>query len=381
MTLPFRLYGAELSPYALKVRAYLSFKGLEFEWLERSAARQEEIARYAKQPLSPVLVGADESVLQDSTPMIEALERAYPEPSITPAEPALAFAAALIEDYADEWLSKAMFHYRWSYPEDQAQAARRTVEMLFEGAEAPEGIEESVRTRMAGRLHHVGSSPETAPVIEGSFTRLIGLLERLLGGRDYLFGGRPCLADFALYGQLKQLFSDPTPGAVLRAQAPSLVAWIERMDAPKATGEFAALETLRVELAALLREEVASAYLVWASANCDAVAEDAPGVAVEIAGETFAQKPQRYAAKAFTELKRKRAGVEDADLAALLDETGCAMFLATAATIASPEMEDDPDAEVGEDETAAAVVQVEEAGEDDAPDDAHASDDEDDDED
>jgi glutathione S-transferase len=348
MTAPFRLYGAELSPYALKVRSYLRFKGVEFEWLERSVARQEEFARYAKQPLSPVLVDADESVLQDSTPMIEALERDYAEPSITPAEPALAFAAVLLEDYADEWLSKAMFHYRWSYPEDQESAAKRTVEALFESAEAPEGIADSVRTRMIGRLHHVGSSPETAPVIEGSFSRLLGLLEQLLGDRDYLLGGRPSLADFALYGQLKQLLSDPTPGALLRAQAPGLVRWIERMDAPKARGEFASLETVRVELSALLREELAGAYLLWGAANADAVANDAPGVSVEIAGANFTQKPQRYAAKAFAELKHKRAGLEDADLAALLEETGCAPFLATATTIASPEMDDyDPDAEVG----------------------------------
>jgi glutathione S-transferase len=362
MTAPFRLYGAELSPYALKVRSYLRFKGLQFEWLQRSTARQDEFARYAKQPLSPVLVDADEAVLQDSTPMIEALDREYAEPSITPAEPALAFAAALIEDYADEWLSKAMFHYRWSYPEDQASAAKRTVEILFEGVEAPEGIEESVRTRMAGRLHHVGSSPETAPVIEGSFTRLIGLLEQMLGGRDYLFGGRPSVADFSLYGQLKQLLSDPTPGAVLRAQAPALVRWIERMDEPKASGDFATLEAVRVELAALLREEVASAYLVWASANCDAVADDAPGVTVEIAGAAFTQKPQRYAAKAFAELKRKRAGVEDADLAALLEDTGCAAFLSSAATIASPEMDDDPEAEVGDEDEGLAVAEASDAG-------------------
>jgi len=75
MTAPFRLYGAELSPYSLKVRSYLRFKGLDFEWLTRSNARQEEFTRYAKQPLMPVLVDAADTALQDSTPIIEALER------------------------------------------------------------------------------------------------------------------------------------------------------------------------------------------------------------------------------------------------------------------------------------------------------------------
>jgi glutathione S-transferase len=85
MTAPFRLYGAELSPYSVKVRSYLRFKGLDFEWLSRSNARQEEFARYAKLPLIPVLVDAEENVLQDSTPIIETLDAQYAEPSITPA--------------------------------------------------------------------------------------------------------------------------------------------------------------------------------------------------------------------------------------------------------------------------------------------------------
>ena len=132
--------------------------------------------------------------MQDSTPMIEAVDAQFAEPTITPDDAALAFVAALLEDYADEWLNKAMFHYRWTYPEDQQSAAKRIVDMLFEGAETPEGVEETVRTRMVGRLHHVGSSSETAPVIEGSFTRLIALLEAMLKGRPYLFGGRPSMS-------------------------------------------------------------------------------------------------------------------------------------------------------------------------------------------
>lgn len=327
MTAPFRLYGAELSPYSVKVRSYLRFKGLEFQWLERSNARLEEFSRYAKLPLAPILVDAEDNALQDSTPMIEALDAQFAEPSITPDDEALAFVAALLEDYADEWLNKAMFHYRWSYPEDQQSAAKRIVEMLFEGAEAPEGTEETVRTRMIGRLHHVGSSPETAPLIEGSFTRLLGLLEAALDGRPYLFGGRPSLADFGLAAQLKQLLSDPTPGALMKAQAPKVVAWIARMEHPRVEGPFVSLDAVRAPLAALLSTEVAGAYLVWMAANAQAVESDAAGVSVDIGGSLFVQKPQRYAAKALAELQRKRALVESEALAALLDETGCGAVL------------------------------------------------------
>ncbi len=330
MAAPFRLYGAELSPYSVKVRSYLRYKGLEFEWVPRSNARQEEFQRYAKLPLIPVLVDAEDNALQDSTPIIEKLEAQAAEPSIVPEDASLSFLSALIEDYADEWVNKAMFHYRWSYPEDQESAAKRISDMIFDGAEKPEGIEEQIRTRMISRLYHVGSSPETASLIEGSFTRLLGLLDTLLGKRPYLFGGRPSLADFGLAGQLAQLSSDPTPGALLKAQAPNVVRWLKRMEAPKAEGAFASFDDLKDDLTELLRTEIAGAYLLWMDANGRAVTADASGVSVDIGGTTFVQKPQRYAAKAFNELKRKRSLVEGEALAVLLSATGVDALLAGA---------------------------------------------------
>jgi len=235
--------------------------------------------------------------------------------------------SALLEDYADEWLNKAMFHYRWSYPEDQESAAARISDALFEGGEKPDGIVAQVKARMIGRLHHVGSSADTAPLIEASFTRALAGVERLLRGRPYLFGGRPALADFGLSCQFRQLLSDPTPGAIIRAQAPNVVAWVERMEDPRIEGGFETFDVLSEALASFLRDEVAVSYLPWMAANARAVADDAPGVSVEILGAVFTQKPQRYAAKAFAEIRRKRALVEEASLAALLGETGCDTFL------------------------------------------------------
>jgi glutathione S-transferase len=337
----------------VKVRSYLRYKNVPFEWLARSNARQEEFQKYAKLPLIPVLVDAEETALQDSTPIIEKLEAQFAEPSIVPEEASLAFLSALIEDYADEWLNKAMFHYRWSYPEDQESAAKRISDMIFEGAEKPEGIEEQVRTRMISRLYHVGSSPETAPLIEGSFARLLAILDRMLSARAYLFGGRPSLADFGLAGQLTQLLSDPTPGALIKARAPNVVRWIDRMENPQAEGEFVSLAHVREDVAELLQVEIAGAYLLWMDANARAVADDADGVSVDIGGSMFVQKPQRYAAKAFSELKRKRALVEDEALAALLASTGVDALLAASRSDddAGDDAEgDEDDGEEGEEE-------------------------------
>jgi glutathione S-transferase len=345
MSAPYRLYGAELSPYSQKVRAYLAYKNIPFEWLARTNARAEEFTRYAKLPLMPVLVGSDESVLQDSTPTIEALERQGAEPALEPADPALAFLSALLEDYADEWLNKAMFHYRWSNAADQESAARRLVDGMFDGDVPAErdALESSVRERMAGRLRHVGSNAETAPVIEQSFARVIALLDAHLASRSYVLGSRPSLADFGLAAQLAQLLSDPTPGSILRERAPRVVAWLERMSAPSAGGSFESLDVLRGTLASQLRDEVAVTYLPWMTANAEAVVSDANALRVDLDGRSFAQGPQRYAAKAWTEIKRKCAGVDELALASLLEETGCASYLRAAAPQASSSDEEGDD--------------------------------------
>ncbi|HBP14871.1 MAG TPA: glutathione S-transferase, partial [Gammaproteobacteria bacterium] len=49
----------------------------------------------------------------DSTPIIRRLESEIPGRSVIPEDPVIRFLDYLLEDYGDEWLTKAMFHYRW----------------------------------------------------------------------------------------------------------------------------------------------------------------------------------------------------------------------------------------------------------------------------
>jgi glutathione S-transferase len=313
----------------MKVRRLLEFKGIEHSWIPRTAANQGEFLRFAKLPLIPVLVGSDDYTLQDSTPIVEKLEHRYPDPSVTPASPALKFLAHLFEDYADEWVNKIMFHYRWTGEADQISAAQRIAAAMLAGQEAPdlEAVSAAIRERMVQRLHHVGSSPQTAPVIESSFQRLLALLEMHLADRLYLFGARPSLGDFGLAAQLGQLLSDPTPGAHMRATAPRVVAYVERMNTPSVEGDFEPLDALTATLRPLLDQEVCPVYLAWMSANAEAAREGGT-VSLELPGGPYEQGVQKYAAKAFGDLRKRRAqAVDDAGLAALMSETGCDAFL------------------------------------------------------
>ncbi|MBM4270528.1 MAG: glutathione S-transferase domain-containing protein, partial [Deltaproteobacteria bacterium] len=51
-----RIFGAENSPYSVKVRSYFRYKGIPHEWIVRSAATQAEFQKHAKLPLIPLVV-------------------------------------------------------------------------------------------------------------------------------------------------------------------------------------------------------------------------------------------------------------------------------------------------------------------------------------
>jgi glutathione S-transferase len=322
----YRVFGSELSPYSVKVRSYFRYKGLPHEWLLRSAATEAEFQRHAKLPLIPLVVTPDGGVLQDSTPIIETLERVHPDPSIYPDDETLAFLSALIEEYADEWGNKPMFHYRWTYAPDQDSAAERIARSMMPGIaeDAVVSAIDTIKTRMIPRLAFVGSSAETKDVIEGSLQRQLDVLERHLEARPFLFGGRPALADFGLYAQLYQCSTDPTPGAIMRRRAPRTLAWVARMLAPHADGTFERWETLQSTLMPLLRDEIGAIFLPWSVANAHALAAGEKQFSVDLGGKSFAQETQKYHAKSLAALRAKYAALhEHAAVDGVLTEAGC----------------------------------------------------------
>jgi len=325
-----RIFGNELSPYSVKVRSYFRYKKIPHEWIVRDATNEAEFRQYAKLPLIPLVVTPDGTGIQDSTPIIEHFEALHPEPSIHPADPALAFLSALIEEYGDEWGNKPMFHYRWFYEPDQQSAAERLVRSMMPGlaeADIP-GAMEMIKGRMMPRLKFVGSSAETKEQIEGSFQRQLAILDPHLARRRYLFGGRPAFADFGLFAQLYQCLTDPTPGALIRAKAPHVLTWIERMLAPTNDGSFEAWHALEPTLTPLLKDEVGGIFFPWTAANAQALANGQKEFAMQLAGKPYSQETQKYHAKSLAALRARYAGVADKSaLDPILKQAACYQWL------------------------------------------------------
>src|SRR4029453_18927111 len=95
--------------------------------------------------------------IQDSTPIIDAMEKLYPEPSIHPDDAVASFISALIEEFGDEWGNKWMFHYRWARDVDQISSAGRIARMRSPTAseQEHEAFVSKVRARMVDRVWFV----------------------------------------------------------------------------------------------------------------------------------------------------------------------------------------------------------------------------------
>ncbi len=332
MSEKYRIFGVELSPYSVKVRSYFRYKQIPHEWVVRDQAAMPEFQKHAVLPIIPLVLAPDGGAMQDSTPILEAFEKRFPEPSIHPDEPVAAFVSALIEEFGDEWGNKWMFHYRWAREVDQRSAAGRLVDAMMPGlaGEQRDGMIAGLRERMVGRVWFVGSSPETAPRIEQSFQDAMLRLEEHLKGRQYLFGARPAFGDFGLWGQVYNAWTDPTPGEFLNDRAPNVVAWAQRMLEPKNEGGWEKWDALAPTLTPLLREQVGQLFLPWSEANAVAIAEGKEEFTVDLAGEPFTQKPQKYHAKSLKALKQKYAAANSPELDALLGEVGCLEVLQAA---------------------------------------------------
>ncbi|MEM7493461.1 MAG: glutathione S-transferase family protein [Pseudomonadota bacterium] len=326
----YRLFGAETSPYSLKVRSFLRYKDVDFEWVGRSKSTEEAFQAEAKVPTVPLLISLNRPANQDSTSILTTLEADHSEPSAVPDDQACAALALLLEDYADEWLNKLMFFHRWGQKPDRELAGERTMTQLLEGdlPRAKKKTRDQIVKRMRERLPLVGIEKKNEKVLKPSFERFFILLNAHIEKHLFIFGGRPSAADFALAGQIAQLLMDPTPAEWLRSKAPFVTAWCEFMDAPKAGGPFKPLSELEETLAPLFTDEIAVTYMPWALANMKAVEAGADTVQVKIDSMKYEQVVQHYAARAYKSVLKALDKVQKADgLDAFFDKVGAKPYL------------------------------------------------------
>ncbi|MEO0883832.1 MAG: glutathione S-transferase [Pseudomonadota bacterium] len=254
----YTLYGADISYFSGKARAYLDWKGIDYEEVRANRDIYEKvILPRVGWPVIPVMVGPGDETLQDTSDIIDTLDARHGGPSVYPDGPLQKLAALLFEVIGDEWLVIPAMHYRWAHNRDYAYQKFGEVSAPDKSAEEQLEIGRQMAVRFEGSLPFLGITPDTAPAVESAYLRLLDQLTEHFKSHDMLLGSRPSIGDFGLYGPLyAHQYLDPASGALMKEKAPAVARWVERMrDAEATPGEFLADDAVPETAKAILREQ------------------------------------------------------------------------------------------------------------------------------
>lgn len=232
----YTLYGWHLSYFSAKVRCYLAHKGVPFD--DRAVdlwTLMVTIRRRTGVVVMPVLRTPDGRWLQDSSDIIDELERRFPARPVIPDTARQRFVALLLEAWADEWWIPIAMHTRWTHAENYPLFEHDAGTALLPGW--PRVLQRRAAASIAARLRSylplVGVRPEQLTMMDRWTHDTLDLFEAHFSVHAYLLGGRPSLADFAFAGPMyAHLGRDPWPRREFIERRPKLCAWIERMADP-----------------------------------------------------------------------------------------------------------------------------------------------------
>ena len=260
MAAPVKLYGAHLSYFTGKARAFLINKRIPYdEVVATEQVYREIILPKAGVNFIPVVGLPDGRVIQDTSDIIDALDGVSPINPVLPETPRQRLAALLLEVLADEWFVLPAMHYRWTKNRSFAALGFGAISRPNATVAEQREVGDRLCARFEGSLPFLGVTPETAPGIEAEYEAFLDLFAEHLRTHDYALGGRPTLADHALMGPLyAHLYRDPASGEIMQQRAPRVAAWVERMNMPPATyGDLAADDAVSAQMMEILRRQYA----------------------------------------------------------------------------------------------------------------------------
>lgn len=336
-----QLIGAVGSPYTRKMLSLLRYRRIphKITWGQPEVVLPTLGIELPKPVLLPTFIlpdaNGDLAAATDSTPLIRRLEAMSSDRSVLPVDPALAFIDYLLEDFADEWVTKYMFHYRWHLQAD-AENAATVLPLNFRVNMPPEQhdqMKNMILERQIGRLYVVGSNDTTAPIIDASYRRYLEAMEAHLQTQPYMLGKRPGAADFAMFGQLTQLVGfDPTPRAIAHQLSPRTVAWTSLMEdlsgLEPGADDWNGADQMPATLRGILTE-VGRMYVPALLANSRALQAGEKSWEAEIDGSPWTQPTFPYQAKCLKWINEQYQALDTEDRARvdrIVAGTGCELL-------------------------------------------------------
>jgi glutathione S-transferase len=211
-------YDWPYSPFCMKVRAILDYKGLAYERVNPLAARRTLQRRgTGKVPA----VEIDGVFVTDSTEIAHALDERFPDPPLMPSDPREWGLCQAIEEWADEGLYFLGLYYRWF-----DRAGRAEIPAKFGTSLKGRLVYRFYLKRILGQLWAQGTLRKGPEHVARDLDRNLDAAQRLLAPGPYLLGDQPFLCDFALWGQLAYLARTPV-GREAVAARPAVTRFVE----------------------------------------------------------------------------------------------------------------------------------------------------------
>jgi glutathione S-transferase len=308
------LYGLSCSYFTGKLEAYFRTKGVPYRFEEMNGAQFRACGDKTGIVQLPCVETPDGAWLTDTTAIIKLFEARDAMPRVRPEDPATAFCSLLLEDLFDEWFWRPALYYRWAFEEDATLMSRQLARTLLRDVPLPLFLRRRfiLHRQRVVYLKKDGVTKETAPAIEALYLETLRELNVIFARRPFLFGERPCEADFGLFGPFfRHFFCDPTPGGLMRREAPHVAHWVTRLwkTRPEDLEGKAALERVPEDLGFFF-EMVASDYLPYLEANARAVSAVATNVHYEARGIRWRIPSAPYRVECFNELKLHLGGLD-----------------------------------------------------------------------
>jgi len=228
----FRLWCDGNSPYSCKLRTYMNYKAIPYKRMRINLnTYYQKIPQKVGMSIMPVLLSPNDDVLQDTTPIIEELEKKYSNNACTPKDTGLAFIMWLLEDFSDEYLTRFSMHYRWGNELNRITLSHRLGRSMSYGDVNMHAskVAPMILSRQSGFDEALGLSDTKArESLDKQFIDLLTILDAHFCGHQFLLGDRPSVADFALYGHLyAHMFQDPYSAEIMERFGSRTCNWIE----------------------------------------------------------------------------------------------------------------------------------------------------------
>lgn len=215
-----------ISPFCVKVQRALRYKQVEFRI--ENLALGYQIRRANPRGRLPA-ADIDQERVHDSSDILRALERRFPERPLFPTDPQTQAEALLLEDWADEVLYPYLLYWRWLIEPPDPQRAFKFLPRFLRGL----GVRLYRRT-VRRRLRYQGTGLKPAEVVRAELTRALRALDTKLraSATPYLLGTlAPTHADIAVFAQVNGLYWKPLPEArALVASHTALMDWYAAVD-------------------------------------------------------------------------------------------------------------------------------------------------------